>query len=114
MGQVSQNGPRSSQERRSASLSRMKTPFLVPSSTSTFFAITLLPKLSSRDDHHPCHAKAVRDHAEPRGEEGFSERHLHLSAVGEGREHPVGLRRVGYRDRQRKTLKTRFPRAASV
>src|SRR6185437_10834820 len=39
IGQVSQNGPRSAQERRAASLSRMKAPFFVPRRTSVFVAI---------------------------------------------------------------------------
>ncbi len=42
------------------------------------------------------------------------ERHLHLPALGEGREQPLGLHFVGHRDGQRKALEARHPLAAAV
>src|SRR5215211_5812685 len=98
IGQVAQCGPRSSQERRSVSLSRMNAPFLVPSRTRTFFTMvaprtvrTAAAMTSTCHDHHPRHAEAVRDHPEARGEEGRAQGHVYVPALSQGGEHPIGL-----------------------
>jgi len=53
-------------------------------------SIALFSRRSRLHDDHPAHAEAVGNHTEPR-EERLGKRHLHLSAVGERREHAVGL-----------------------
>src|SRR5262249_41661471 len=63
---------------------------------------------------HPRHAEAVGNHAEPWREEGLGQRHLHLSSIGEPREHLVRARLVRYRHRQRETLEARLALAAAI
>jgi hypothetical protein len=65
-------------------------------------------------DHDPQHAEPVLYHAEARRKEGFSRRHLHLTAVGERREYPVSLGGVLYRIGQPKTFEAGNIRTAAV
>src|SRR6266566_4412355 len=43
-----------------------------------------------RVDDHPAHAEAVGHHAEAVGQERLAQRHLHLPAIAERREQPLG------------------------
>src|SRR6266542_2568685 len=63
---------------------------------------------------HPRHAEAVGDHAEARGKEGLGQRHLHLPAVAQRREQPLGLGLAGHREREREALAARPPFAPTV
>src|SRR6516164_2923654 len=63
--------------------------FYEASLTARRFSIAL--ERSSPDVDHPGHAEAIGHHAEARREERLGERHLHLSALGQGREQPLGL-----------------------
>src|ERR1700737_790309 len=63
---------------------------------------------------HPRHAEAVGDHAKARREEGFGQRHLHLSAIGEGAQPLFRLGRVGHREGQRDTLEIGVTLAPAV
>src|SRR5258707_15392032 len=58
------------------------------------------------DNDHPRHAEAVGHHAKARRKEGLGQRHLHLPAVGQRVEPPVGLGFIGDRQRQRNALET--------
>ena len=69
---------------------------------------------SVTDEDHPGHAEAVGDHAEARREEGLGERHLHLPALAQRPEHPLGLGLVGDRERQREALEAGLPHAAAI
>src|SRR5215831_5022044 len=69
---------------------------------------------SSLHDDHPAHAEAVGDHAEALGEERLAERHSHLAAVGERREHAVGLGFVPGVDGEREALEFRLALGAAV
>src|SRR6516225_7809788 len=69
---------------------------------------------SSLHDDHPADAEAVGDHAEAFGEERLAERHAHLAAVGERREHAVGLGFVPGVDREREALEFRLALGAAV
>src|ERR1700755_3241805 len=55
-------------------------------------------------DHHPAYAEAVGDHAETLREEGLAERHAHLPAVRQRREHAVGMGLVAGIEREREAL----------
>src|SRR5436853_7781959 len=66
------------------------------------------------DDHHPADAEAIGDHAEALGEERLAERHAHLAAVGERREHAVGLGLVPGIDGEREALEFRLALRAAV
>src|SRR5258708_30781260 len=63
---------------------------------------------------HPGHAETVGGHAEARREEGLGQGHLHLAALAERCEQPVGLGDAGRGDRQREALEVRLPLAAAV
>src|SRR6516162_3135179 len=69
---------------------------------------------SSLHDDHPADAEAVGDHAEALGEEGLAERHSYLAAVGERREHAVGLGLVPGVDGEREALEFRLALRAAV
>src|SRR5262245_7454549 len=69
---------------------------------------------SSLHDDHPADAEAVGHHAEALGEERLAERHSHLAAVGERREHAVGLGLVLGVDREREALEFRLALRAAV
>src|SRR5262249_55661917 len=62
---------------------------------------------SSLHDDHPAHAEAL-------GEERLAERHSHLAAVGERREHAVGLGLVPGIDGEREALEFRLALRAAV
>src|SRR5262245_37019436 len=61
-----------------------------------------------RNDHHPADTEFVGDHAEALGEEGRSERHLHIAARGERVEQLAGFGLVLRRDRKREALEVRL------
>src|ERR1700747_2341956 len=69
---------------------------------------------SSLHDDHPADAEAVGDYAEALGEERLAERHPHLAAGGERREHAVGLGFVLGVDREREALEFRLALCAAV
>src|SRR5215475_6672728 len=69
---------------------------------------------SSLQDDHPADAEAVGHHAEALGEERLAERHSHLAAVGERREHAVGLGLVLGIDGEREALEFRLALRAAV
>jgi len=66
------------------------------------------------DNDHPRHTEAVGHHAEAWREEGLSKRHLHLPALGQCVEPPVGLGFTGDSQRQRYSLETRLALASAV
>src|SRR5262245_13381377 len=70
-------------------------------------------RLSLHDDH-PAYAETVGDHAEALGEEGLAQRHLHLSAVGERREHAVGRGLIVGIEGERETLEFRLALGIAV
>src|SRR5262252_4483721 len=76
-------------------------------------AVAALRRSSLHDDH-PADAEAVGDHAEALGEERRAERHAHLAAVGERREHAVGLGLVLSIDGEREALEFRLALRAAV
>src|SRR5262249_48281658 len=69
---------------------------------------------SSLHDDHPAHAEAIGHHAEALGEERLAERHSDLSAVGERREHAVGLGFVLGVDGEREALEFRLALRTAV
>src|SRR5262249_62225620 len=70
-------------------------------------------RLSSLHDDHPADAEAVGHHAEALGEERLAERHAHLAAVGERREHAVGLGLVLGINGEREALEVRLDRKSA-
>src|SRR5262245_26868921 len=71
-------------------------------------------RLSSLHDDHPADAEAVGHHAEALGEERLAERHAHLAAVGERREHAVGLGLVLGINGEREALEVRLALRAAA
>src|ERR1700740_2313679 len=64
------------------------------------------PTRSLHEDH-PADAEFIGEHAETRREEGFAQRHRHLTAGAQGFEQFVGLGLAVGRNRQCKAMKRR-------
>jgi hypothetical protein len=54
---------------------------------------------SGLDQHHATHPEAVGNDAEACQKDRFGQWHMHLPAVGESPEEPMGLRLIAYSQR---------------
>src|SRR5690348_9145244 len=60
------------------------------------------------------HPEPVGHHAEGGGEEGFAQRHLHLTALGQSGKYLLRFGWISYRQRERKALESGLSSAAAI